>query len=444
MNHLHKIRTLSMLLAAALLLPLVGCTAADLPSDPAAEKPEPSEKAMPDAGVSVHTLAAPVYPTEKEWAPLSLPEGTDAFWQRSLTQFLSGAGSENRVFSPVNVYLALAMLAETTDNNSRAQLLSLLGADSLETLREQAAALWESCYTDGEAAKVTLGSSLWTRNDLPYNAQTMQNLAQYYYAYAFSGKMGSAEYNEKLQSWINEQTGDLLADQVGELEMDLNTVLALVTTLYLKAPWSKQFAAENTVRDSFHAENGPMTCAFLCENETYTVYRGEHFTAIGKPLAEVGTMYFLLPDEGVSPEALLQDEDALRFLAGDSDAAERSQALVHLKLPKFDISSQLGLIEGLKALGVTDVFDDAVSDFTPLTDAVNDLYVSQAQHGARVKIDEEGCEAAAYTMITITTKMARPIRDEIDFVLDRPFVFGVLTYDNVPLFTGIVNRPIEA
>ena len=52
------------------------------------------------------------------------------------TKAASGAllsGENNVVVSPANLYLALAMLSETTDGESRAQLLSLLGLDDTAT-----------------------------------------------------------------------------------------------------------------------------------------------------------------------------------------------------------------------------------------------------------------------------------------------------------------------
>ena len=64
--------------------------------------------------------------------------------------------------------------------------------------------------------------------------------------------------------------------------------------------------------------------------------------------------------------------------------------MVNYSVPKFDISSQTDLTSGLKALGITDVFDPDISDFSPMTDDMDGIFVSQAQHGARVAIDEEG------------------------------------------------------
>lgn len=464
MKYPKPIRTLAMLAAFALLLPLVGCAAelrepVDNPEDrlPSIKEDDsgPSEngttegdlQSLDDAATegdlnsTVRTLAFPMLPQPTRWIELALPEGAGAFWQAAMSEFLSGAGNENRVFSPVSVYLALAMLTQAADGNSRAQLLSLLGADSLETLQHSSHEMWRACFFSGEDVNAKCSSSLWTRDDFPYRQETLTALADVYYAEVFSGPMGSAEYNEALQNWIDSATGRLLTDQVGGLGMNANTVLSLVTALYLKAPWQKQFLPENTVSDVFHAQTGELTCDYLRETETRTYYVGENFTAVGKEMAEIGTMYFLLPNEGVTPEELLQDEQALRFLSGDLSALEGSRCKVNLKLPKFDVSGQLSLIDSLKALGVTDVFDESVADFSPLTDAARDLYVSQVEHGARVKIDEEGCEAAAYTMISIETKMARPVSQEIDFTLDRPFLFGVVTVDDLPLFTGVVHQP---
>ena len=36
---------------------------------------------------------------------------------------------------------------------------------------------------------------------------------------------------------------------------------------------------------------------------------------------------------------------------------------------------------------------------------------------------------------------AMPPEEIIDFILDRPFLFVIATYEGVPLFTGVVNEP---
>ena len=94
----------------------------------------------------------------------------------------------------------------------------------------------------------------------------------------------------------------------------------------------------------------------------------------------------------------------------------------------------------MKAMGVTDVFDDSISNFTPMTDTTR-LLVSKINHAARIAIDEDGCIGAAFTVIESAPTGTPPNPNEIDFVLDRPFLFVVSSRDHLPLFAGIVNHP---
>ena len=100
----------------------------------------------PGAGGSALAIAEAVYEDYER-----LPNGVaapDACFEALTAQFLSGAGEENALLSPVDLYMALAMLAELTDGESRGQLLELIGVDSVEALREQASAIWRACSRD--------------------------------------------------------------------------------------------------------------------------------------------------------------------------------------------------------------------------------------------------------------------------------------------------------
>ena len=83
------------------------------------------------------------------------------------------------------------------------------------------------------------------------------------------------------------------------------------------------------------------------------------------------------------------------------------------------------------------------SDFSNLTsmeEKLGGIFVSKVNHSARVKIDEKGCEAAAYTVMMMTNS-AMPPKEEVDFILNRPFLFVITGEDGLALFIGIVNEP---
>lgn len=371
------------------------------------------------------------------------PEGyadslTDFFYH-SMAQFLQGEG--NPTCSPVNVYLAMAMLAETTGGNSRQQILDLFGVDTVEQLRKQASQVWNAHYSDDGETTLLLANSLWLDEAYTFHQQTANLLAESYYASSFRGDLGTEALNKALQAWLNDNTGGLLKDQAENVELDPQTVFALASTVYFTAGWESKFSKSNTKDAVFHLSNTDKTVPFMHKTMIgWSYYWSENFTAIYLELTGNNRMWLILPDEGYTTADILSGEDYLRMTLDPGSWENKGSYQINLSLPKFDVVNQMDLIEGMKAMGVTDIFDHTVSDFTPMTDTPM-LYVNQINHGARVSIDEEGCRAAAFTVISVPGAGPPPELDEIDFVLDRPFLFVVSSRDNLPIFAGVVNHP---
>ena len=363
----------------------------------------------------------------------------DDFYQTSALEFLSQAGDENLIYSPSNVYMALAMLAELTDGESRQQILDLLRVGSVEELRTEARYLWSTNYCDDGLLTTVMANSLWLDDDLPYNQETMNLIGEKYYASSFSGQMGTAEYNAALHSWLNEQTGDLLSEQVEGLEFDPSTVLALASTIYFNGQWSESFSSYYTEEDTFHGTSGDSTVDFMNSSDIGTVYWGENYRAIEKHMEGNASMWLILPDEDKTIADVLKDGEMFDMTSAGARWDNCKSVTVNLSMPKFDVTSKIDLIDGLQALGVHDVFDPVISDFTPMSSDLESVYVSEAEHAARVMVDEKGCTAAAYTVM-MTECGAAICEDEIDFVLDRPFIFVITGCGDQPLFIGVVNQ----
>ena len=64
------------------------------------------------------------------------PESIKEFIQTTAVKFANSSSPvENAVYSPVNIYLALAMLAEVTDNNKQKKIIDTVGVDTIEQMR---------------------------------------------------------------------------------------------------------------------------------------------------------------------------------------------------------------------------------------------------------------------------------------------------------------------
>ena len=364
------------------------------------------------------------------------------------TKAFLGDTEDNAIYSPVNVYMALAMLAETSGGKSRTQILNALGSDGIGSLRADANALWNALYTDDGTAKTVLGNSLWLCEEGEYKKDTIDILAKNYYTSTFEGRMGTKEYDEVLRGWLNEQTDGMLSNQVKGISMPEDTALALASTILFNAKWADEFNPDKNTTEVFNGTNGKVKTEFMHESRNGSVSVGDSFTAYKKYFTENGSMTFVLPKEGMSPKELINTEEFAEFLLCGgresymSDLTDKPcwkserHAIVNFSMPKFDVSSQLDLTDDLSKLGITDITDEIKADMSPITDA--GAFLDSMVHGARVTVDEKGCKAAAFTMM-LCGATAAPL-DEIDFTLDRPFVFIINGYDGLPLFVGVVNN----
>ncbi|MDO5121457.1 MAG: serpin family protein [Erysipelotrichaceae bacterium] len=365
-----------------------------------------------------------------------LQQNMDEYYAAIQKELLVTEDNRNTVCSPLNIYIALSMLSEVSDGNTRAQIMDVLKASDIDSLRSRASAMWKANYLDTPSVKSILADSMWLRNDITYNEETLQRLADIYYASSFCGEMGSAELDRQLQEWTDENTGGLLSDYTKDMKLDERTILGLVSTIYFKASWSERFSPERTDTAVFHGADGDTDVQMMHRDLMMSLYQTDHFRAVGLNLTDSGTMYFFLPEEGTDVKDLAADPDALS-ICRNNWAGDAGFPIVHLSVPKFKVSGKTDLIESLKHLGIIDALDPDAADFTPLTDEAEQIFVNAAEHAAMVEIDEDGVTGAAYTELAMAG--AGMPQEETDFVLDRPFFFTVVSPDNSLLFSGIVQ-----
>lgn len=367
--------------------------------------------------------------------------GMEPFVEKTASAVLGDTGEENRLYSPLNLYFTLSLLAEITAGNSRAQILDVMEIESTDLLRQKIPALWTANYcTDGTMNSV-FANSLWLDRRISFRQETLDLLAETYYASSHSGDMGSTAFEQEFRNWLNEQTGGLLERQADSLEFSEDTLLALASTVYYSAKWQYEFDETFTEKRTFHAPYGDIGCDFLYKQAETDYYYGENYAAVSLPFNGNANsrMWFILPDEDAAVTDLLNDDEVSSlYLTGKGTSADR---IVHIRIPKFDVSSDLELSDTLRGLGITDIFDPASADFSPLTEELSgEIGVNSAKHAVRVAIDEKGCTAAAY-MTVILYGAAEPPDEEVEITFDRPFLFVITGTRNTVLFMGIVNDP---
>ncbi|MFB3893060.1 MAG: serpin family protein [Phycisphaerae bacterium] len=294
------------------------------------------------------------------------------------------------------------------------------------------------------AYQLTVSNALWGQKGYPFKADFTNLVAKDYGA-----AMNEVDYakpeiaREVINKWVANQTKDKIQDLIPPGALDTLTRLVLTNAVYFKSNWEEKFQKQATKDEAFHVTaDDAVKTPLMHQTRHFNYMENDDLQAVELPYnSRQLSMVVLLPrklDGLPALEKSLTAGNVAKWLAALADAK------VELTLPKFKFTSQFGLGDTLKSMGMTDAFDANKADFSGMT-AEEKLYISAVIHKAFVAVDEEGTEAAAATAVVMRAGAAMPRPEETRiFKADHPFVF--LIRHNATgeiLFMGKVANPKE-
>ena len=361
--------------------------------------------------------------------------------------------SDNLVFSPASIHIALVMALAGADGDTASQMAATLRVDDLESTRLhdamnaldtllEARNRTEAPGPDGEERKVELSivNALWGQSGFPFEQAFLDLLAANYGAgmRVVDFVAAAEQARQTINAWVAEQTNDRISDLIPEGGVNELTRLVITNAVYLDATWASPFSPDATSDEPFTLLDGTDVTVPTMHDQLSTGYAaGDGWQAV--ELLYVGrelSMLVILPDEGRFEE--IEARLGAGLLDEVRDALAETE--IRLSLPKFEFRTQAELVSALGALGIRDAFDPGLADFTGISTA-EPLYVSGVLHEAFITVDEAGTEAAAATAVVIGTTSA-PITEIVDVDVDRPFLFGLQDRETGSvLFLGRVLDP---
>ena len=392
--------------------------------------------------VAVKKVAAPVYPEngeeqEETGDMMEFLPALSAFSSKSAAALLGG-GQKNAAYSPVSLYMALALSASGASGDTLEEMYSAMGLSgkSKSDVANWVKALYREMYGEEEYGRLFLYNSLWLSSENTFHQGFLNGAKDDYFAEVFTVDPSVAQKNDPISEWVAEKTGGRLEREPSELG---EIVMNLVSVIDFYGEWTDQFLKErNTTGDFTLADGGKVAAEYMNRGSSGGFYRGNGWTQASLSCKNGAQMSFILPDEGGDINSLIADADEVgKMLSpGDSAGVERLYGEITWSVPKFDFKSELGLVEMLKSLGMESAFG-LEADFSE-TSGLKPLFIADARQGSRVAIDENGVSASAYTELFYAG--AGMPEDRAEMILDRPFAF-VIAYRGVTLFVGVVNDP---
>ncbi len=376
-----------------------------------------------------------------------------SFAANSATPILTGMGTgaegadakgaldaQNTCYSPLSLYLALALAADGTQSDAQDQLLNVLGAADKQTLLATCNDTIDALTDTYDPYTLKIANSLWAAKGYTFKSSYLTEVQSTFDAEAFDVELGTETTDKAISDWIAANTENLLQPSFSTTP---SMVAALINTIYFKDSWLTSFPEESTAPQTFHGVNGDADVPFMHLSLEESAYaEGSNFTAARLVFQGGASMTFYLPNDGITPLDLVGTPESARTLL----ETELELQNIDWSVPKFTVESSFkDLVQDMELLGVTDIFDPANDGmFAPMIEANNGLdealYISDIIQETHLALDENGVEAAAYTaMIMKAMAMAPDVSEPIPFVLDRPFVYALTSPEGIPLFMGCIQ-----
>ena len=364
----------------------------------------------------------------------------DSFDTRFLA-YISQHTTGNYMTSPLSFRYALGLLLAGADGETKAELLKAFGVGSeeewiahcldfngfvesfaaglereIEEYNEYKKQGWIPADTEAPFRALRVANSVW-------KAEWIQEKFEEAYKESVE-KNYAAEYRfftpenavEKINEWADIKTEHMIPKLLPENYPTEELAVVLMNALYFKDAWQSSFSEMLTKEGDFHARGGQTTRKdFMTTEDHFYFYEDKD------------TQLVILPMKGgVSMAFVIGSTEGL-----EKKIAKASSENVKVTIPKMDLETEFSsgeLVSFLKENGVKLAFDADRADFSAMID--HPVYVSDIIQKTRIKLDEEGVEAAAVTAIMVNESAYIEPKQPKVFTADQPFSFYIYTTCN--------------
>ena len=324
----------------------------------------------------------------------------------------------NFICSPLGVASLFRIIQDGASGKTQKELGMALGVSSKE-ISEIALDLQDE---DGYAM-VKMANLLAVNDKYKVESQYTEAMKALYGAKVSRMDFSNSSSVNEINEWVYKNTGGMIGEIIEQLSS--TAILYAINTLYFNGRWKNKFEG-NTEKRKFIQEDGKKTIVDMMNNESKYAYAGnDTFQIIRLPYKNrpgIGhkqnrfSMVIILPRKG---KVL---DDVMRYLHQHTLQdiyLTMSTRKVNVTIPKFKTDSELDVLSLLRSLGVRHLGDlSGISS--------EKIEISESKQIAKIRVDEEGTEAAAVTTGTGMALMAPESIDETYFfTADHPFIYFI-------------------
>ena len=334
--------------------------------------------------------------------------------------FRQARTNDSQILSPLSITVDLGMLNNGADGITREEIKAVLAgndASSADVINSFCRKLLNETATLDEKTRVAIANNIYvnTRMDCQLLPAFIEMANQYYDATPESRDFGDGKTRDVINQWGSDHTEGMIKEAIKEEEFKEDAMSYLLNALYFKGEWTHKFDAAHTQRHQF--DEGKKEVQMMHQQSEFSYAKNNVYQSIVLPYGNKAyQMTVFLPCYGRTISDVLNELNGKNWQQAGYDTYN-----VNLKLPKFETSTDMRLEDVMKALGMPNAFEGGYG-FNQFCN--ENVIIGMMKQVAKIKLDEEGTEASAVTVIEMDKNMISEPR-YADFIADRPFLYVI-------------------
>lgn len=331
---------------------------------------------------------------------------------------------ENLVVSPYSAGVALSMVAEGAEGQTRVEFDNALNGCLFKA----------EDLGSNDTVIVKSANSVWVTDDFSLRNRYVDLLQKDFNAFITTQNFADPATVKAINNWCAENTEGKITEIVDKLGPGM--VMLLVNALYFNAPWVDPFPERNTKDGVFHGYAADSQVAMMSRTcrSNYAEFQGCQLVELPYE-GNRYSMFVVLPSEELGVDKMLSYVNETIY---DKAMSMMQPAKVRLTMPKIRLETSMILNKALQNMGVKTAFTSA-ADFTGIAE-MGPLVLDQVKQKCYIEISEKGTEAAAVTSVGVRLTSARP-EPVVTMTVDRPYLFFIADRNNGNiLFAGKVVK----
>jgi len=345
----------------------------------------------------------------------------------------------NFIYSPYSIKNAFASVYMGSKGETAEEIAMVFGFTPQKAFEKSFAAGLNNlnAIRKNGNVKLNISNGLWLQKGFPFNKTYLEICTR-----AFKTDTRNLDFQTdpevagKINSWVNKNTNGMIKQIVAPGYNFSGTKLVVTNAIYFKGDWEHKFMESRTHKREFNSFGNMISTDFMLQKEKFNYAKVEDAAVVELPYkGKELSLMVILPDADL--------KSVLSKVVTEDIAAWKEQMTVkkvNVIMPKFKMETSLQLTRDLNEMGMPTAFS-AKANFSGMSDN-SGIFISDVAHKAVIEVNETGSEAAASTMVGMTTSMPPNQEVPVDFIADHPFIY--LIRDNVAgeiLFIGIMAKP---